>query len=200
MSGLTAPAYFERLKAYLEAGYVTDLGLGDAVTMKEKVQVGDKKKVQEVSLGFSGKAIVVNLDKKNGNGNTDRLFHFLDDTSKPWAKRCDFVVFQCVRNGMKAYLFEFKSKSLAGDSIRDQLQAGAAWCRALHATINHYTGHKRQLKLTKYVLTLNENPEAFLCADNKYLNADHSVRLYRYDELKGLGLEDLDNDQEEVIR
>ncbi len=203
MTGLTASSYFDHLKTYLLNGYVTDRGVNDKLEMTEEVELDGGFVEKTVSLAFKGKAIVINLDlpppgkKKSAQ---DPLFHFLDNNGRPWSKRCDYIVFQCVGNSLKAYCFEFKSRGINGDGIRDQLKAGAAWCRALHATIKHYTGQSRQISLTKYILTLRDNPEPYLCAENKYLNADHSVRLYKYDDLSGLSLEDLDNNQIELIR
>ncbi len=92
---LNAQGYFNALRCYLNAEYeVTDTDAG-RIVLKEKVFVGGSPKpvVYKVRLGVTGEALVINLDRKNRNGNSDPLFHFLDDNAKPWSKRCDFVVF-----------------------------------------------------------------------------------------------------------
>src|SRR5687767_8142756 len=97
---LNTKGYFNALRSYLNTDHyeVTEVD-GGRIVMKEKVFVGGSPKPIEyrVRLGVTGEAFVINLDKKNRNGNSDALFHFLDDSAKPWSKRCDFVVFHRVR-------------------------------------------------------------------------------------------------------
>lgn len=80
------------------------------------------------------------------------LFHFLDDTAKPWSKRCDFVVFNLRKSKLHVYCLEFKSESIPHD-VPDQLKASVDWLKALHATINAYTTKRSTIHATKYVLS-----------------------------------------------
>jgi hypothetical protein len=168
--------------------------------MKEKVFVSGSPKPVEyrVRLGVTGEALVVNLDRKNRNGNSDPLFHFLNDNAKPWSKRCDFVVFHRVRERINVHCFEFKSATFP-DALIDQLEAGEAWCRSLHSTIKHYTGDAKPLYLTKFVLSCHPNPAPYLDAAGKYLQRDHSIRHYLYQHIDGLSLDALDNTNVESI-
>ncbi|HTQ53176.1 MAG TPA: hypothetical protein VMI94_01880 [Bryobacteraceae bacterium] len=192
---LNAQGYFNALRSYLNtAEYeVTDTDAG-RIVLKEKVFVGGSAKPVEykVRLGVTGEALVINLDKKGRNGNSEPLFRFLNDNAKPWSKRCDFVVFHRVRERINVQCFEFKSATLP-DALVDQLEASEAWCRALHSTIEHYTGEKKTLHLTKFVLSCHPNPAPYLDAAGKYLQRDHSIRHYLYQDIDGLALDALDN-------
>ena len=198
---ITFQSYFTALRDYLN---IRDYGVtevdGDRVVIKDKVfRPGETQaKDQRVRLRISGEALVINLDKKNNRGNSDRLFHFLDDESKPWAKRCDFVIFHHHRNQITAYCFEFKSGSFP-ESLVDQMNAGAAWCRSLHSVIKHYTGKTKKLRILKFVLSCHESPERFLDDACKYLRRDHTIRHYHYKDIDGLSLDDLENAHVESI-
>jgi hypothetical protein len=85
------------------------------------------------------------------------------------------------------------------DSLVDQLEASEAWCRALHSTIAHYTGDGKRLYLTKFVLSCHPNPAPYLDAAGKYLQRDHCIRHYLYQDVDGLALDALDNTNVEVI-
>jgi len=187
---LDASSYFNHLRAYLFADYVIDDGSSGTITLKEKYFLtGEtKKRTRKVEFAFQGQAFAIKLD-----GMPDRLFHFLDDNGKPWSKRCDFIVFQCYRGAINAYLFEFKTKSLDPSSIIDQLKSGEHWCACLRKVIHQYTGDNRKMRLRKFVCTENDNPAAFLDAAGHYLARDPSIRHYHYDELVGLTLDQLDN-------
>ena len=124
--------------------------------------------------------------------------YFLDNNSKPWAKRCDFVIFHLHRNQIAAICIEFKSASLP-DSLVDQMNAGAAWCRSLHSIIKHYTNKTKRIRITKFVLSCHENPDVFLDDDNKYLLRDHTIRHYHYDDIDGISLDNMDNRHIETI-
>jgi hypothetical protein len=50
------------------------------------------------------------------------------------------------------------------------------------------------------VLSNHQNPTPYLDADGKYLQRDHTIRHYRYVELDGMALADLDNSNIEMIR
>ncbi|TXC68269.1 hypothetical protein FSZ31_11325 [Sphingorhabdus soli] len=187
---LDASSYFNHLRTYLFADYVIDDGSSGAVTLTEKYFLAGetKKRTRKVVLPFKGKAFAIKLD-----GMPDRLFHFLDDNGKPWSKRCDFVIFQCTRKVVNAYLFEFKTKSLDPSSIIDQLKSGEHWCACLRKVVHQYTGDDRKLRLRKFVCTENDNPAAYLDGTGHYLARDPSIRHYHYDALAGLTLDQLDN-------
>jgi hypothetical protein len=127
------------------------------------------------------------------------LFHFLDDTAKPWSKRCDFVVFNLRKGKLYVYCLEFKSESIPHD-VPDQLKASVDWLKALHATINAYTTKRTAIHATKYVLSNHPDPTPYLDAEGMYLQRDHTIRHYRYAELNGMALSDLENSNIEVIR
>jgi hypothetical protein len=197
---LNAQGYFNALRSYLNtAHYEVSETDGGRIVLKEKVFVAGSSKPVEyrVRLSVSGEALAINLDKKV-RGQSAPLFHFLDDNAKPWSRRCDFVVFHRVSERINIHCFEFKSGSLP-DSLVDQLEAGEAWCRALHSTIKHYTGDAKRLRLTKFVLSCHPNPAAYLDPAGKYLQRDHSIRHYLYSDIDGLALDALDNTNIESI-
>jgi hypothetical protein len=187
---LAAGSYLEHLRAYIAPSYVVDDGLNGTVALKEKYfpEGSTKKATRTVVLPFHGKAFAIKLD-----GHKEALFHFLDDNGKQWSKRCDFIVFQCRRNSVNAFLFEFKTKSLEAQSIIDQLKSGVSWCASLRKVVCQYTGDDRSIRLRKFVLTENDNPAAYLDAEGKYLARDPSIRHYHYNQLTGLTLDTLEN-------
>lgn len=195
---LNAQGYFNCLKSYL---HHDDYGVPQpstgSVLLKEKIHQahGEKPKEFRVVLASEGEVIVIKLD-----GKSDRLFHFLDDNAKPWSKRCDLVVFNLRKSKLFAYCIEFKSATIPHD-VPGQLAASVSWCKALHATINAYTGKKMLLCVTKFVLS-NHDPvgSPYLDRDGKYLQRDHTIRHYRYAELNGMALADLENSNIENIR
>lgn len=200
---LNAQGYFNALRSYLNTGHyeITETE-GGRIVMKEKVFVGGSPTPVEyrVRLAVTGEALVINLDKKM-NQRSDQshpLFHFLNDNAKPWSKRCDFVVFHRVRKRINVHCFEFKSATFP-DALVDQLEASEAWCRALRSTIKHYTGDAKPLYLTKFVLSCHPNPAPYLDAAGKYLQRDHSIRHYLYQDIDGLSLDALDNTNVESI-
>lgn len=197
---LNAQGYFNALRSYLNTGHyeVTETDAGGRIVMKEKVFVGGSPKPVEyrVRLAVTGEALVINLDRKEDTGKNKGkslpLFHFLNDNAKPWSKRCDFVVFHRVRKRINAHCFEFKSATFP-EGLVDQLEASEAWCRALRSTIKHYTGDAKPLYLTKFVLSCHPNPAPYLDTAGKYLQRDHSIRHYLYQDIDGLSLDALDN-------
>lgn len=193
---LDASSYFDHIKAYISDEYIVHRGEGGEIVLREKYfREGETKKTtREVRLPYKGKAFAIKLDGRN-----NPLFHFLDDNGKEWSKRCDFVVFQCFNRKVTAYLFEFKTKSLDAGSIIDQLKSGTHWCACLRKVVAQYTSDTRPLKVKKFVLTENNNPDAYLDADRKYLARDPSVRHYHYDEIETLGLDDLENDSVNTV-
>lgn len=194
---LNAQGYFNCLKSYLHHDdYGVQQPISGAVVLKERIHKiqGEKPKEFKVTLTTEGEVIVIKLD-----GKKDRLFHFLDDTAKPWSKRCDFVIFNLRKSKLFAYCMEFKSATIPPD-VPDQLTASVAWCKALHATINAYTGKKMKLSVTKYVFSEHEiDGSPYLDGERKYLKRDHTIRHYRYADLNGLALADLDNNNIELI-
>jgi hypothetical protein len=127
------------------------------------------------------------------------LFHFLDNNAKPWARRCDFVVFHLWRDRVDAHCIEYKWESLSVDSITSQLDASLAWCKAMCAAIKCYTGVTKRLNVRKYVLSRHPDATPYLDRTGKYLRADQSVRHYLYSEIDGLSLRDLENNCIETI-
>ena len=200
---LNAQGYFNALRSFLNTAHyeVTETD-GGRIVLKEKIYPPNSQNAveQKVRLSVTGEALVINLDKKmSRNSNQSHpLFHFLDDNAKPWSKRCDYVVFHRVRERLSVHCIEFKSASLP-DSLVDQLEASEAWCRALHSIIKHYTGKARKLHLTKFVLSCHANPAPYLDAVGKYLQRDHSIRHYLYQDIDGLALDGLDNTNVETI-
>jgi len=198
---INAQGYFNALRSYLNtAEYEVTETDGGRLVLKEKVFVAGSPKPVEyrIRLAVTGEALVINLDRKNRNGNSDPLFHFLNNNAKPWSKRCDFVVFHRVRERINIHCIEFKSATFP-DSLVDQLEASESWCRALHSIIKHYTGTARKLYLTKYVLSCHANPAAYLDPAGKYLQRDHSIRHYLYQDIDGLALDALENTNVETI-
>lgn len=198
---LNAQGYFNCLKSYLNTNhYGESQPKADEILLKEKIfgQSGSKPVEYKVNLKTTGEVLVIKLDKKL-NGSAQPLFHFLDDTAKPWSKRCDFVVFNLLGNRLNVYCLEFKSETIPPD-VPDQLKASVSWCKALHATVKSYTTESKQLNVTRYVLSNCPNPTPYLDEDGKYLKRDHTVRHYHYSDLNGLALTDLENNNVEVVR
>lgn len=195
---LNAQGYFNCLKAYLNTkDYGIHQPTAGEVVLKEKIYLaqGDKPKEFKLSLKSEGEILVVKLD-----GKKEKLFHFLDDNAKPWARRCDFVIFNLRKSKLFAYCIEFKSATIPPD-VPDQLSASVSWCKSLHATISAYTGNKFQLHTTKFVFSNHEvSGSPYLDTDGKYLQRDHTIRHYRYADLNGMALSDLDNSNIEVIK
>jgi hypothetical protein len=198
---LNAQGYFNCLKSYLNINHYGALQTSATeVVLKEKGfgKSGSKPIEYKVILQTTGETLVIKLDAQK-NGSSLPLFHFLDDTAKPWSKRCDFVVFNLRKNKLHVYCLEFKSESIPHD-VPDQLKASVDWLKALHATIYAYTTKRCAFAITKYVLSSHPNPSAYLDTDGKYLQRDHTIRHYHYADLNGMALADLDNSNIEVIR
>lgn len=198
---ITVESYFRALRDFLNTSdYEVAEVEGDKVVIKDKIYLPglQRETEQRVRLQVPGEALVINLDKKEPKRPSQPLFHFLDNESKPWAKRCDFVIFHFHRNQISALCIEFKSASFP-ESLPDQMKAGAAWCRSLHSVIKHYTGYTKKLRITKYVLSCHESPERFLDDKCKYLRRDHTIRHYHYTEIDGLSLDALENTHVEII-
>lgn len=196
---LDAATYFGHLRAYVNDRYVMDDATSGEVILREKYfpPTGTRAKTRKIHLMLPGPGLVFKLDhdqvelqRKKGK---PPLFHFLDDTAKPWSKRCDFVIFYVNGRAFHADCIEFKSKSLTAEKIVPQLKAGMCWVNSLKRTIENYTGDSRRIRVRKFVFGSNENPDAYL-EPNRHLKADPSVRYYHFDEINGQPLADLHND------
>src|SRR5215213_4449222 len=105
---INAHCYFNALRSHLNKKYeVTEVDAG-RVVIKDKIYLPGllSATTQKVRLSVPGEALVINLDKKNRKGKSDPLFTFLDDTAKPWSKRCDFVIFHFYRQRVSAFCIE----------------------------------------------------------------------------------------------
>ena len=183
-------SYFRGLHSFLNTNAYEELKRDNGrIVLEEKIFLaGGIERKEKVRLGFNGEVIVIRLDQKQPNP----LFHFLQEDSKPWAKRCDFVIFHLLKRKLSIHCIEFKSASIP-DGLVGQLSASEAWCKSLHEIINLYTGQKKRMYLKKYVFTCMDDPSRYL-DENGYLRRDHSIRHYHYDELKNYTLEMLEND------
>ena len=201
---LTASEYLRYLKAYVNNDYLkTGNPTGGKVTLTEKLPPEQetrrrKRRKRKVSLLLPGPGFALNLDldpypdpSKNNKQIKRPLFHFLDDTGKPWSKRCDFVVFYVNRRSFYADCIEFKSNILIPSQIVAQLNAGMHWVKSLKQIIECYTGYKKKINLRKFIFAANTNP---LCLnENRQLNDDPSIRYYHFDEVRGKPLASLQN-------
>ena len=201
---LDASTYLRHLRAYVNDDYVVHEGAGRRVILTEKYfrpkDVKPQQRRIELILPGAGMAFKLDHDEIDTSRRKSKppLFHFLDDTAKPWSKRCDFVIFYVNSRAFHADCIEFKSKSLSTDKIVPQLKAGTCWVSTLKRTIEHYTGDKRNIRLRKFVFGENENPGAYL-DPNRQLKADPSIRYYHFDEVQGQPLTALQNASVQVI-
>lgn len=195
---LVARTYFEHLKAYVNSEYVVHDGAdGKIVLTEEYFRPEDvRPQIRKIELLLPGAGMAFKLDHDDFDTKKNKakppLFHFLDDTAKPWSRRCDFVIFYVNGRAFHADCIEFKSKSLTADKIVPQLKAGMCWVNSLKRTIEYYTGDKRTIRLRKFVFAENDNPGAYLDA-NRQLIADPSIRYYHFDEVNGQPLVSLQN-------
>lgn len=198
---LNTQGYFNGLTAYLNTNhYGVNLSASNEILLKEKVfgQHGVEPIEYTVRLRTTGEILFLKLDIKK-NGSTAPLFHFLDDTAKPWSKRCDFVIFNLRRQTIYAYCMEFKSESIPRD-VPEQLKASVNWLKSLQSTIRAYTAERCRIKASKYILSDCRNLEPYLDGTGKYLKRDHTIRHYLYSEMNGMALADLENSNIEEIR
>ncbi len=216
---LAAGTYFEHLKAYVNSEYVMDEGEGGKVILTEKyfrplteqeieVQAEtrttpkDLQQERRIELLLPGTGMAFKLDHDDFDTAKKKrkpaLFHFLDDTAKPWSKRRDFVIFYVKGRAFHADCIEFKSKSLTAEKIVPQLKAGFCWVHALKRTIEHYTGDTRRFKVRKFVFAENANPDPYL-EPNRQLKADPSIRYYHFEEVNGQPITNLQNASEQEI-
>ena len=195
---LAAGTYFEHLKAYVNSDYVMHDGSGGRVVLTEKYFRPEdvKPQTRKIELLLPGAGMVFKLDHDDFETSKKKskppLFHFLDDTAKPWSKRCDFVIFYVKGRAFHADCIELKSKSLTAEKFVPQLKAGMCWVTSMKRTIDHYTGDNRKIRLRKFVFAENENPGAYLDPNRQFI-ADPSIRYYHFDEVNGQPLADLQN-------
>ena len=195
---LAAGTYFEHLKAYVNSDYVMHDGSGGRVVLTEKYFRPEdvKPQTRKIELLLPGAGMVFKLDHDDFETSKKKskppLFHFLDDTAKPWSKRCDFVIFYVKGRAFHADCIEFKSKSLTAEKFVPQLKAGMCWVTSMKRTIDHYTGDNRKIRLRKFVFAENENPGAYLDPNRQFI-ADPSIRYYHFDEVNGQPLAELQN-------
>ena len=201
---LDASTYFGHLRAYVNDDYVVHDGSGGTVILTEKYfrpeDVSPKERRVELILPGAGMAFKLDHDdfETSRRKNKPPLFHFLDDNAKPWSKRCDFVIFYVNRRAFCADCIEFKSGSIAGSAVREQLRAGVCWVRSLKKTIEHYTEDTRKICVRKFLFGDKEDAGAYLDFDRQ-LNADPSIRYYHFDEVQGQPLAALQNASVQVI-
>lgn len=195
---LDALTYFEHLRAYVNSRYVMHDGTGGEVVLQEKyfLEEGTRAETRKIRLLLPGPGLAFNLDYDQVESQRRKtkppLFHFLDDTAKPWSKRCDFVIFYVNCRAFHVDLIEFKSKSLIPDKIVPQIKAGVNWVKSLKRAIEYYTDYSRHFKLRKFVFGENEKPGAYI-DENYQLKADPSIRYYHFDEVQGQPLVTLQN-------
>lgn len=193
---INAQGYLQHIRQYLNLAVY-----GDVCTFNEKLNLQDNELIisekienskRRIKLKFTyqGDVIAIKLDKCQ-----DPLFHFLNTPSRPWARRCDFVIFHCKNSSLNAYCIEFKQAEnhIPVTDAMLQLHAGAAWVKCLNKIIATYTGESRPVKVSKYLFTACRNPMPDLDASGKYLKAHPSIRHYLFSEVDGMALEALEN-------
>ncbi|WP_417280987.1 hypothetical protein [Celeribacter sp.] len=186
--------YFDCLESYFAEYYKLARGV-DEIKLKEKVDTRTGQVTRTVDLKFSSPTFALKLDKKNGKGNVEPLFHFFNDTSQPWSKRCDFVLFQREKRCIGVYALEFKSENIPADTVKAQLERTESWCRCVHSIVQHYTGDKVPFQFRKFLLTDKTEADAYLQADGKYLRVDPKIRHFNYADVRGQTLEELDHER-----
>lgn len=195
---LDAPTYLGHLRAYVNDDYVVHNGFGGRVILTEDYFLPDEVKARkrEIELILPGAGLAFKLDQDQFQLSKKKvkppLFHFLDDNAKPWSKRCDFVVFYVYRKAFCADCIEFKSGSISGSAVREQLRAGASWVKSLKKTIEHYTEDTRKIRVRKFLFGDKQDADAYL-DPNRQLNADPSIRYYHFNEVQGQCLTTLQN-------
>lgn len=195
---LDAHSYLGHLRAYVNDDYVVHNGAGDEVILTEKYfppPPATRTKTRKVRLLLPGPGIAFKLDQdefQRGKKGKPPLFHFLDDNAKPWSKRCDFVVFYVNGQAFCADCVEFKSGSITGSAVREQLRAGVNWLMSLKKTIEHYTEDTRKIRVRKFLFGDKRDAGAYLDT-NRQLNADPSIRYYHFDEVQGQPIAVLQN-------
>lgn len=198
---LNAQGYLNFLRLHLNIkDYAKSPVKNGEITLREKIfgKTGSEPKEYKVRLKVDGEILVIKLDARI-RGKSLPLFHFLDDNGQPWSKRCDFVIFNARDDKFFVYCIEFKSESIPHD-VQYQLKASSDWLKSLHAIVRTYTTKRTEIRLSKFVVSETANLQGILDTQGKYLQRDHTIRHYRYADLNGMALADLENTNIEVIR
>lgn len=200
---LDAESYFNYIRSSFNLKfYAVPIPNPGELKLVEKIDVGKSKPLSLVTrFTFEGEVLAIKLDKEVKKGQHEPLFHFLDNQGRPWSKRCDFVVFHLYKKQLKIYCFEFKYQSVDSESVINQLKASECWCKALNSLIGIYTGHKKKIKLAKYLVTdcTEDKASRYLDDQNSYLARDPSIKHYFYHELDGMDLHKLEYKMVEPI-
>ncbi|MGA9668754.1 MAG: hypothetical protein WBQ94_06070, partial [Terracidiphilus sp.] len=91
---LDAATYFQHLRAYVNGEYVMDDGANGKLVLRENYfrPEDTKPKERKIELLLSGLGMAFKLDHDDFELSKGKakpaLFHFLNDTAKPWSKRC----------------------------------------------------------------------------------------------------------------
>ena len=157
---INADGYLSHLKSYLDTREVNGNKphYGQLCKAKERRSQGenelvladDAEGVKErliAKLSYSGRVVGLKLDACQ-----NPLFHFLDqDGKRPWARRCDFVLFQALDNQLKCFLIEFKKARtrIPASDVMLQLHAGEAWCMTLHRHLSVNSNKDTEIQLSK---------------------------------------------------
>ena len=195
---LAAPADFGHLQASLSDRSMTYGGTGGEVVLREKYfpVTGVRAKTRKIRLLLPGPGLAFELDHDQVDlqrrKSKSPLLRFLDNTAKPWSRRCAFVTFDFNGRAFHADCIEFKSKSLRAGKIMSQLKAGTSWVNALTRTIEQSTGDKPKIRLLKVVFAENENRDPYI-GRSRQLRADPSIRYHHLDEVQGQPLADPQN-------
>jgi len=193
---INAQGYLQHIRQYLNlAKYGEVCSFSEKLDARENEliiseKVENSKKRIKIKLIYQGDVVAIKLDKC-----VDPLFHFLDTPNRPWAKRCDFVIFHCKNTSLNAYCIEFKQAEnfIPVNDVMLQLNAGAAWVKCLNKIIGAYTGVSRPIRISKYLFTGCVKPAPDLDDTGKYLRAYPSIRHYLFSEVNGMSLEALEN-------
>lgn len=202
---VAAADYFRHLRAYLSSDFIVDDGSKGTLTLEEEyfTAEGTKPMTRRVQLSFKGDAFVFNLDRKEeaskkkskerAGGKSVKLFNFLEDSGQPWSKKCDFIIFQQYQRSVLVHCIEFKSDGVDVDRITKQLHASVCWVRSLSRVIEHYCDMKHSLRVRKFVFCSRDDVSPYTDNEGKYLNREPSIRLFRYADLEGVSIEELEN-------
>ncbi|NQY82988.1 MAG: hypothetical protein HRT36_08310 [Alphaproteobacteria bacterium] len=207
---LNADEYFNHLSNYLDTHEFTRKQkphYGMLCKAKEKGNIKSNEIVLadtdqaskdrlKVKLCYSDVAFSIRLDA------TDLpLFIFLDNTAKPWSKRCDFIIFHLFSESLFVYCIEFKKSRtyIPAEDVMLQLNAAEACFITLHRLILAYTNKSTKVFLSKFVFTDCKDPIPDLDEKGKYLKEYPDIRHYLLSEVDGHALEKLENNRKREI-
>ena len=157
--------------------------------------------MQRLKFTYQGDAFAIKLDKKANQRGHAPLYHFLNDVSQPWSKRCDFVVFHRLGNSINVYCIECKYKTINEARIAEQILASENWVKTLSKVIAIYTKQKRTFRLRRYVVTECPNPTNHPKLLNGFLASEPKIQHLSYASFRsGQDLSHLSNPHVEQIR